>query len=490
MLRTIQLLALARIVIAATADCESNLAGEPATEEICAAPKKKSSEGLGLLQQRVKEQPLALTDEQDEEEADASVAEATSVEEEVAVCTGCIFHTGCDTRMTQFMCELQGGIWRITSEDDAHVEHEIAEMSTLASLDFNEDGQIALGEVSRFLKAMGHRPPDHVVRKLKDRIDTMTLSLAELVPDDETPSVAMSDVPNANFSLVQRQERFLGTIIAIVAVVSTVGSAVVHVAEGGNIIDWVADYIIDTVTDPCTYIPGGKQTKKLRKAVKGLDKFCTGLGHYNTAKDVYGVVFGGSRSSQTTSASRKCHRPGGWCSHKGSLYVVGDCDGDGIPDHFCSDSLHSGFVSSQNYCRDTWPSGQCDGGRRGDGSCSRPSGWCTHGGSSYTMRDCDGDGIADHMCTDNRGQSGYKSSKNGCSDTWPRGRCGGFSGSSSRRSCSRPSGWCTHRGARYATHDCDGDGLADPVCTDSYGQSGYRSSKHGCSDTWPRGRCR
>ena len=55
--------------------------------------------------------------------------------------------------------------------------------------------------------------------------------------------------------------------------------------------------------------------------------------------------------------------------------------------------------------------------------------------------------------------------------------------------CVRPSGWCTHAGAKYIKKDCDGDGLADPVCHDDAGQFGSVLSSNGCKDTWPSGTC-
>jgi hypothetical protein len=57
------------------------------------------------------------------------------------------------------------------------------------------------------------------------------------------------------------------------------------------------------------------------------------------------------------------------------------------------------------------------------GSCTRPEGWCTHGGSNYLMLDCDGDGVADPYCKDVNGQSGFRSSVTHCLDTWPQGTC-------------------------------------------------------------------
>jgi len=51
-----------------------------------------------------------------------------------------------------------------------------------------------------------------------------------------------------------------------------------------------------------------------------------------------------------------------------------------------------------------------------------PQGWCTHSGARFSRNlDCDGDGIADSVCIDTRGNYGYQMSRYGCKDTWPRG---------------------------------------------------------------------
>jgi len=61
--------------------------------------------------------------------------------------------------------------------------------------------------------------------------------------------------------------------------------------------------------------------------------------------------------------------------------------------------------------------------RRLSGECERPSGWCIHSGSTFTMKDCDGDGVDDPYCSDSAGFSGFRSSKAACADTWPNGGC-------------------------------------------------------------------
>jgi len=62
-------------------------------------------------------------------------------------------------------------------------------------------------------------------------------------------------------------------------------------------------------------------------------------------------------------------------------------------------------------------------------SCELPHNWCNHDGAQFVYstdgKDCDGDGILDYYCEDSEtGESGYISSVDGCSDTWPNGVCG------------------------------------------------------------------
>jgi len=108
-----------------------------------------------------------------------------------------------------------------------------------------------------------------------------------------------------------------------------------------------------------------------------------------------------------------------WCSHEGSTYREMDCDGDSIPDPYCVDIYgRSGFIASSQSCKRTWPTGQCQGQ-----PCIRPKRWCTHSRSTYALVDCDGDGIKDPFCEDTQKRTGFLSSAQSCKSTWPSGPC-------------------------------------------------------------------
>jgi hypothetical protein len=61
--------------------------------------------------------------------------------------------------------------------------------------------------------------------------------------------------------------------------------------------------------------------------------------------------------------------------------------------------------------------------------------WCGQQGSKfYTIEDCDGDGIVDHVCRDDQGQIGVIQSSNQCADSWPGGVCSAVPGQASQAS--------------------------------------------------------
>jgi len=113
-------------------------------------------------------------------------------------------------------------------------------------------------------------------------------------------------------------------------------------------------------------------------------------------------------------------RPGGWCGHRGSFYTNVDCDGDGRGDHVCRDNAGNfGAVYSRSR-RGSWPKGVCQLWRKRKTGCPKPKGWCSHNGAKNTVKDCDGDFLPDQYCTDKKGNKGVLLSGLACHSTWPK----------------------------------------------------------------------
>lgn len=214
-----------------------------------------------------------------------------------------------------------------------------------------------------------------------------------------------------------------------------------------------------------------------------------------------------------------CRRPNGWCTQGHQVFDDSkDWDGDGIPDPSCVETRmteelvaaariyrllgiahfdglnRSGFLSSRNLCMGTGHVG---------GKCLLPPNWCTHPGSSYREKDCDGDGIPDAYCTDGKGLKGVISSNADCADTWPHGGCEDLVQISklflSRMQCQRPGVICECNAPfcqlAKSTNllkrtDVDGDGLVDrhfevKVLGTSLEACGTSASSRRCLDTFP-----
>jgi len=183
---------------------------------------------------------------------------------------------------------------------------------------------------------------------------------------------------------------------------------------------------------------------------------------------------------------RVCARHRRWCSHRGATFLYQDCDADGIPDPVCSDTSGSfGIIKSSQQCKSIWPSAICRAQGSPGYTCKRHNGWCSHGGASFMLMDCDKDGIPDPVCSDANGSFGIIASRKGCHSIWPHASCQTKKG----RVCKRPKGWCSHRGASFMYKDCDGDGIPDPVCADANGNFGVVKSSSGCSAGWPKEVC-
>eukprot|EP00111_Clytia_hemisphaerica_P016961 TCONS_00050293-protein len=219
-----------------------------------------------------------------------------------------------------------------------------------------------------------------------------------------------------------------------------------------------------------------------------LDPICS---DHNGAFGVIGLTKG-CRSKWPTGKcnnqkGRVCDRHKRWCSHSGATFFYQDCDNDGIPDPVCSDTRGSlGIIKSSQQCKSTWPHAVCKAKGAARHTCKRANGWCSHSGSVYTMMDCDRDGIPDPVCSDTNGNLGIIQSSKGCHSVWPKASCATMKG----KVCARPKGWCSHAGSTFVFKDCDGDGIPDPVCSDTRGSHGVIKSSQGCKDGWPHDVCR
>jgi len=129
----------------------------------------------------------------------------------------------------------------------------------------------------------------------------------------------------------------------------------------------------------------------------------------------------------------------GWCSHPGSKTNYADIDGDGKADMLCDDSKGNHWAMLSN----------------GDGKFKKnlgryKGGWCSHANSMTQWADIDGDGKADIICDDLNGNH-WAMLSNG--DGKFKKNLGKFM-----------TGWCKGSGSKVNWADIDGDGKADMVC--------------------------
>lgn len=194
----------------------------------------------------------------------------------------------------------------------------------------------------------------------------------------------------------------------------------------------------------------------------------------------------------------------GWCGHPGAYTQYADINGDGKDDIICDDSKGTHWVRLSTV----------NGGTRDLGIVQR--GWCGHAGSRTSWADINGDGKADMLCDDNRGNHWIKlglgngkfrdlglklrgwcvhggsytqwADSNGdgkadmhCDDAAGRHWINISNGNGTFRDLNGPvvSGWCSHAGSHTSWADINGDGKADMLCDDNKGNHWAKLSNGG-----------
>ena len=136
-----------------------------------------------------------------------------------------------------------------------------------------------------------------------------------------------------------------------------------------------------------------------------------------------------------------------WCGHSGSRTTHADINGDGKADLICDDSKGNHWVRLVTD----------QAGKLLDLGLVK-SKWCSHKGSYTQWADVDGDGKADMICDDLKGNHWFMLSRGD----------GKFTNVGLYKK-----GWCGHAGSRTNWADVNGDGTADMLCDDTKGRHWY-----------------
>ncbi|KAK3733091.1 hypothetical protein QZH41_017436, partial [Actinostola sp. cb2023] len=137
----------------------------------------------------------------------------------------------------------------------------------------------------------------------------------------------------------------------------------------------------------------------------------------------------------------------GWCTHKGSRVLTGDFNGDGRADMLCHDNKGNKWVALANAAESPF---------KGTSSWEKAMGWCSHAGSRLMIGDFNGDGRSDMLC--------YDKTTKWVSLAQPGGS---FVGTSFQKT----TGWCSHAGSSIYIADFDGNLRDDLLCHDNTGRN-------------------
>lgn len=257
------------------------------------------------------------------------------------LCSGCLYHDGCEPEATREECDLEGGVWHLEDRATALVNGELAEFLSPTALDLDEDGEIVEAELKEVMCSFGQKSVTNAsIEGVKEQLLRLTgpnLTEYEEKMNVGIPAPASSNVSNT--SLIQEGKFWSAMItVATMAVDFTA-----HVSTGGNVGGWV----VKQVTDPWNYlgfIPGGgaaKATSTIGRYGRYAKRAADYAGHvntaYSTANNVHTLAYhrrrqpsthyhsrytGRSSSFQPRSSNRNCEtQTGSRCGSAGRFAV-------------------------------------------------------------------------------------------------------------------------------------------------------------------------